>query len=115
MRPFIALEDGPIVCLKCFKGQIRRTRAWEHNEVQTRAPLVETEDLSHQTLRPVPDSSVPEPSGGDDTQTAHVLVVRQGEECQEATTCADTSLLHPQELWPAPEALAAGQGSGHVI
>lgn len=104
----------PVVCLQRVKRDTAEARPGEHHEVESRTPFVEAEDFTHEPLGPIAGDCVPKSPGRNDSKPSHILVIGQGKQCEIAAARTDTTMLHPQELWPAPEALAAGQRSGHV-
>ena len=109
----ITLERGTVIRFECEERRIRKPGARHHNDVETWPALVETEDLTGQTLRAVAAGCSAKSSRGDHTQPAHIQVVRQDEQRQIPPTRADATLLCLEELRPPPKALSAGQGSVH--
>ena len=112
----MAFYSRPIVRLERVERDVAEPRPRHHNNIEagrTRPRLVEAEDLSNETLRPIPDDCAPKTPCRHDSESGGTQIVREHEQCDVAPPRPDAMPLHPQELWPTPEPLSASEGSVH--
>lgn len=84
----------------------------DHDDIYPWRELVMAEDLSNQSLRPVPDDRAPHLPRGGDAQPPDLEIVGEGEQGEELAVNLGAAVVDPLILGPATNAFGAGE-SGH--
>ena len=94
----ISSQCGEVVSLESFELYICESRSRHHHNVQ-RSPvvldLIQTKDLTNETLGTVSAGRAPKPARGYDSQPSDLLIVREHENREVSPPCTNASLLYP--------------------
>ena len=74
----LTAERATVVVLQGGKRNIQEIAPRQHNQVQTRRPLVVSEEFTHPTLRSVAPDGATQATWHDNTQASVLQRVRQG-------------------------------------
>jgi hypothetical protein len=110
----MALQGGSKVVGERRKGSLEEPWPGNHHQVETNRRLVFPEDLSNQSFGAVPQHRPAEPSGSADTEAGLLGSVRQRDQRHEAPVRPGATILNPEVIGPAPDALLRSEALGHL-
>ena len=102
-------ESGTIVGFESRKSNVGKFGPQQRDEVESRHAPANSEELTHQALRPVSANRPPYATRCDNSQSAAVETVWKREQGQVAATDSRTLTLNAEELATPPNPVVPGQ------
>jgi hypothetical protein len=106
-------EGGAVIGLKAGKGRIEHFSARHEDDIQTRRRFLLTEQLTGETLGPVPHNRGAEFSSGGHAKPAPVAAVWRHEQGHEPAGQPQAVLVCPLEFRSPPDAILPGKALRH--